>query len=106
MDKSEIRRLDRLIDTATRKLAGVEGRESWALSGRDQATLGRHVASIVYNGVRGQRPTPKADRGIELIWQNANAQLRAEIAAAQTAKAELLHQAAKAKAEKKSSGWW
>ncbi|MEV6683293.1 hypothetical protein AB0N09_41565 [Streptomyces erythrochromogenes] len=106
MSKSEIRRLDRVIDAATRKLQGVEKRETWALSGRDQAAMAKHVAVIVAKGVRGQRPAPRAERGIELIWENANAQLRAEIAAAQTAKAEIHHQAAKAKAAKKSGGWW
>ncbi|MFJ3914465.1 hypothetical protein [Streptomyces vinaceus] len=106
MSKSEIRRLDNLIATAARKLEGVQRRETWALPAGDQARMAGHVGVIVAKGVRGQQRSPRAERGIDQIWANAEDRLRAEIAAAQTAKAELIHQAAKAKTAKKSSGWW
>ncbi|THA28463.1 hypothetical protein [Streptomyces sp. A1547] len=105
MSKSEIRRLDNLIAVATRKLAGVQRRETWALPAGEQARMAGHVAVIIGKGTR-LKSSPRAERGIDTIWNNAEDRLRAEIAAAQTAKAELIHQAAKAKTEKKSSGWW
>ncbi|MFE0719273.1 hypothetical protein ACFW2T_33025 [Streptomyces sp. NPDC058892] len=105
MSKSEIRRLDNLIATAARKLAGVEARETWALPAGEQARMAGHVAVLVAKATR-LKDSPRAKRGIDEIWGNAEARLRAEIGAAQTAKAEILHQEAKAKTAKKASGWW
>lgn len=102
---SEIRRLDRVITVAAHRLSGVEKRETWALLPREQVSVAKNIGVMFAKATR-YKSSPAAERELEQIWANADARLRAEIAAAQTAKAEILHQDAKAKVAKKSGGWW
>ncbi|MGW6605464.1 hypothetical protein [Streptomyces sp. NPDC055036] len=99
------RKLDQIIKTAAAKLTAVQSRESWALGPGDQAKLVAYGTVALAKATR-LKAAPTAERGMDAIWEKAETELRAEIAAAQTAKAEILHQAAAAKVAKKSSGWW
>ncbi|MGW6708088.1 hypothetical protein ACWGDE_24790 [Streptomyces sp. NPDC054956] len=103
--KSEIRRLDRVLHIATTRLEAVRRRDMDGLLPGEQARVAGNVGVIFAKATR-YKSSPRAERGIETIWANAEARLLAEIGAAQTAKAEILHQDAKAKVAKKSSGWW
>ncbi|WP_189711673.1 hypothetical protein, partial [Streptomyces anandii] len=75
---------DRIIRTAQAKLKGVQARETWALPVRDQAKIAGHVTVVIGKGVR-QKSSPRAERGIDQIWSNAEAALRAEISEAEKA---------------------
>ncbi|MCY0923708.1 MULTISPECIES: hypothetical protein [Streptomyces] len=102
------RKLDQAIRVAEFKLAGVRRRDLSALPAREQAKMAGHVGAVIAKGVRGQQPSRRADRGIDLIWQNAEARLLAEISAAQSAKQQVINKDAKAKTDRKaqSKGWW
>ncbi|MER7050381.1 hypothetical protein ABT391_36750 [Streptomyces jumonjinensis] len=99
------RKLDQIIKTAAAKLTAVQARESWALAPKEQAKLAA-FGTVAFAKATRLKASPMAERGMDAIWEKAENELRSEIAAAQTAKAEILHQAAAAKVAKKSSGWW
>ncbi|MFE0654455.1 hypothetical protein ACFVZH_38590 [Streptomyces sp. NPDC059534] len=99
------RKLDQAIRTAQAKLKAVQSRESWALSARDQAALARHSA-VVFGKALKLKDSPRAEKAIDTIWANAAQTLQAEINATETEKARVIGEAAKAKAERKSQGWW
>ncbi|NEB95469.1 hypothetical protein [Streptomyces bauhiniae] len=105
MGKPDTRRLDREIRTAIRKLEAVRERELWPLDGRERrAVLGAAVSGS-YRVTRG-RSTSRAEQRLDTAWQSAEARLIAEIAAMQLERAQIVREAAKAKAVKKSTGWF
>ncbi|MFD0079003.1 hypothetical protein ACFVIY_42405, partial [Streptomyces sp. NPDC127166] len=52
------------------------------------------------------KDSPRAEKAIDTIWANAAQQLQSEISATETEKARVVAEDAKAKAERKSKGWW
>ncbi|MGA5321869.1 hypothetical protein ACPCIU_15695 [Streptomyces seoulensis] len=105
MGKPDTRRLDREIRTAERKLEAVRNRELWPLNSREsRAVLGAAVSGS-YRVTRG-RSTSRAEQRLDTAWQSAETRLMAEIAAMQLERAQIVRDAAKAKAAKKSTGWF
>ncbi|MGW8768694.1 hypothetical protein ACWGN5_40215 [Streptomyces sp. NPDC055815] len=99
------RKYDQAIRTAEAKLQAVQRRESWALPARDQASLARHSAAVFTKALK-LKSSSRAEAAIKAIWENAAQELQAEITAMETEKARVVAEAAKAKAERKSQGWW
>ncbi|GGJ43729.1 hypothetical protein [Streptomyces brasiliensis] len=105
MGKPDTRRLDRAIRETTRKLEAVRNREMWPLDGRERRAVLTAAASGTYRSARG-RSTGHADQRIDTAWTSAETRLTAEITALQVERARIVTENAKAKAAKKSSGWW
>ncbi|MFE3659823.1 hypothetical protein [Streptomyces sp. NPDC059165] len=105
MGKPDTRRLDRAIQQANRKLAAVQNREMWPLDGRERRAVLAGLAGGSYRVVRGES-SARAERKLETAWLSAETRLIAEIAALTTERQRIVSEAAKAKAAKKSSGWW
>jgi hypothetical protein len=105
MAKANTKHFDRMIETAARKLQGVRDRELWALTAGEQARVAGHIGAAVVKATR-KRSFGASERGVERIWENAAARYQAEITAAEKAKVAAISEAARAKAAKKSSGWW
>ncbi|MEU6611206.1 hypothetical protein ABZ922_40315 [Streptomyces shenzhenensis] len=105
MGKPDTRRLDKAIRETTRKLEAVRNREMWPLDGRERRTVIAAAASGTYRITRG-RSTGSAEQRIDAAWSAAETRLTAEITALQMERARIVTENAKAKAAKKSSGWW
>ncbi|BBC95004.1 hypothetical protein SRO_3828 [Streptomyces rochei] len=105
MRNADTRRLDKAIREAERKLEAVREREMWPLNGRERRAVLGAVASGAYSLHRGNG-TARADRTIDSTWQSAETRLTAEITALQVERQRAVNEAAAAKAENKSSGWW
>ncbi|MEW2157029.1 hypothetical protein AB0950_17265 [Streptomyces sp. NPDC007189] len=105
MGKPDTRRLDREIRQTERKLEAVRNREMWPLDGRERRAVLGALAGGSYRIVRG-RSAGRAEQRIETAWQSAETRLLAEITAMQVERARIVRDAAKAKAAKKSSGWF
>ncbi|OII60191.1 hypothetical protein BJP40_11210 [Streptomyces sp. CC53] len=99
------RKHDQAIRTAQAKLKGVQARETWALPAREQAAMARHAA-VLFGKALKLKDAPRAEKAIETIWANAAQTLQAEISATEAEKARVIAEEAKAKAERKSKGWW
>ncbi|MDJ0347284.1 hypothetical protein QMK19_39530 [Streptomyces sp. H10-C2] len=99
------RQFDRIIRDTKHKLKAVENHEMWALSAGDQAKLAGY-GTLAFAKATRLKSSPMAERAFDRIWSEAAARLRAEVTAAETAKQQLLNEAAAAKVAKKSSGWW
>ncbi|WP_030341670.1 hypothetical protein [Streptomyces sp. NRRL S-1022] len=105
MGKPDTRRLDKAIQQNERKLAAVQNREMWPLTGSER----RAVLGAIVSGARSLHRgngTASADRRMDTAWQSAETRLVTEIAALKTERQRIVNQAATAKAAKKSSGWW
>ncbi len=105
MSKSEIRRLDREIQKTANKLEAVQRGEWWPLTGRERLSMTRALASGAHSVHRGDS-TRGAESRMESIDSSITSRLNAELTALHTEKQRLLTEAARAKAEKKASGWW
>ncbi|MFI7143179.1 hypothetical protein ACIBQ5_37480 [Streptomyces massasporeus] len=105
MAKPNTRQFDRMADAARNKLQGVQKREMWALTAGEQAKLAS-FGTLAFAKATRLKSSPTAERGMERIWTNAEARYRAEIKAAEDAKAKVLAEYATAKAAKKSGGWF
>ncbi|MET9253722.1 hypothetical protein [Streptomyces sp. NPDC003717] len=105
MGKPDTRRLDRAIQAANRKLDAVRNREMWPLDGRERRAVLAGLAGGSYRVVRGQS-TSRAERALETAWSAAETRLVAEIAAFTTERQRIVGEHARAKAAKKSTGWW
>lgn len=105
MGKPDTRRLDREIQQNERKLQAVQNRELWPLNGRERrAVLGAVVSTA--RGLHRGTGTDRADRRMDTACQSAETRLIAEITALQMERQRVVTEAARAKAAKKSSGWW
>ncbi|GAA4105433.1 hypothetical protein [Streptomyces hundungensis] len=105
MGKPDTRRLDRQIQNNERKLQAVQNRELWPLNGRERrAVLGGAVSTA--RGLHKGTGTDRGDRAMDTAWQSAETRLIAEITALRTERQRIVTDAARAKAAKKSSGWW
>ncbi|MEU9224841.1 hypothetical protein AB0D40_10795 [Streptomyces massasporeus] len=105
MGKPDTRRLDREIQGTTRKLEAVQQRELWPLNGSERRAILAAMAGGSYRVVRG-RSTDRAERRLETAWNAAQTRLISELTALQTERQRIVNEHAKAKAAKKSSGWW
>jgi hypothetical protein len=105
MSKSEIRRLDREIQKTAAKLEAVRKGEWWPLNGSERRAMARAIAGGSYQVVRGRNPG-RAEQQIETTGSAAETRLNAELTALHGEKLRLITEAARAKAEKKASGWW
>lgn len=105
MGKPDTRRLDKAIQQTTRKLEAVRNREMWPLDSRERRAVLGALAGGSYRITRG-RSTGNADQRIDTAWSAAETRLTAEITALQIERARIVTEDAKAKAAKKSSGWW
>ncbi|MFE6158897.1 hypothetical protein ACFQ7F_08270 [Streptomyces sp. NPDC056486] len=105
MGKPDTRRLDREIRATTRKLEAAEGRQMWPLTGRERRALLAAAASGSVKVARGKSGA-RSEEQATTTWNAATTRLNAEIAALQVERQRVVNEAAKAKAAKKSSGWF
>ncbi|MFJ7105003.1 MULTISPECIES: hypothetical protein [Streptomyces] len=105
MSNADIRRLDREIRHTSKKLEAVRRGELWPLSGSERRAMARAAASGTYRLARG-RSTGRAEQRIESTTSAAEMRLTAELHALHSERQRLITEAARAKAAKKSSGWW
>ncbi|MER7968536.1 hypothetical protein ABTX35_05915 [Streptomyces sp. NPDC096080] len=104
MGNSEIRRLDREIQTAQKKLEAVRRGEWWPLNGSERRAMARALAGGGYRAARG-RSTSRAESQIETTGTAAETRLTAELTALHSERQRLLTEQARAKATK-SSRWF
>ncbi|MEV6757361.1 hypothetical protein [Streptomyces sp. NPDC051214] len=105
MAKPDTRRIDRAIREANRKLEAAQQRQMWPLTGPERRAILAAATSgsiKVARGKSGDRSAEKADTA----WNAATTRLTAEITALQVERQRVVNEDAKAKAAKKSSGWW
>ncbi|MFJ8675500.1 hypothetical protein [Streptomyces sp. NPDC093589] len=105
MGNSDIRRLDREIQATAKKLEAVRRGESWPMNGSERRAMARALAGGSYRAARG-RSTGRAEEQIDSLGSAAEMRLTAELTALHSERQRLLTEAARAKAQKKSSGWF
>ncbi|MFE9685803.1 hypothetical protein [Streptomyces sp. NPDC006285] len=105
MGNADIRRLDREIHKTNRKLEAVRNEETWPLTSAERRAVLAALAGGTYRFARG-KSTDRADRRLETIHQSVQTRLIAELTALQSERQRIVTETAKAKAAKKSSGWW
>lgn len=105
MGNSEIRRLDREIRRATNKLNAVKRGEWWPLTARERLDMTRAMAGGARSVHRG-RSTSGAENRMDSIGSAVETRLNAELTALIVERRQLITEAARAKAKKKSSGWF
>lgn len=98
--------LDRTIRLAENKLAAVERREMWALTGSEKRKLMGHLTAGSARVVR-HKSTGKHDSAIDQLWENAARRLQTEISATRRVRDQADEEKATAKAKKRAeSKWW
>ncbi|MER6403174.1 hypothetical protein ABT269_06560 [Streptomyces viridosporus] len=105
MSNADLRRLDREIRATTKKLEAVRRGELWPLNGRERRAMARAVTTGAYRTLRG-RTTGRAEQRIESTGSAAEMRLTAELNALHGERQRLITEASRAKAAKRSSGWW
>ncbi|MFJ4472019.1 hypothetical protein ACIP2X_31665 [Streptomyces sp. NPDC089424] len=105
MGNSDIRRLDREIQATTKKLEAVRRGEWWPLNGSERRAMARALASGSYRAAKG-RSTGRAEQQMDTLGSAAEMRLNAELTALHAERQRLITETARAKAAKKSSGWW
>ncbi|MDX3133653.1 hypothetical protein PV367_28625 [Streptomyces europaeiscabiei] len=105
MGNSDIRRLDREIQRTTKKLEAVRRGEWWPLTSRERLSMTRAMAGGA-RSVRKGRSTTGAEDRMDSIGSAAEMRLNAELTALHGERQRLITEAARAKAAKKSTGWW
>ena len=105
MSKSEIRRLDREIQKAQNKVEAVQRGEWWPLTARERLAMTRALAGGARSVHRGDS-TKGAESRMESIDSSITSRLTAELTALHNEKQRILTEDARAKAAKKSSGWF
>ncbi|MFF2999571.1 hypothetical protein ACFVTC_34270 [Streptomyces sp. NPDC057950] len=105
MGNADTRRLDREIQKATRKLEAVRRGETWPLTSSERRVVLSALAGGTYRIARGKSPA-RAERRLEFVSTAAETRLNAELTALHGERQRLITEAARAKAAKKSSGWW
>ncbi|MFD9000727.1 hypothetical protein ACFV0T_07065 [Streptomyces sp. NPDC059582] len=105
MGKPDTRRLDRAIRETTRKLEAVRQGEMWPLTGPERRAALRALAGGSYRVMRG-KSTTRADNRLESVSTSAETRLVAELTALQIERQRIVTETARAKAAKKSTGWW
>ncbi len=105
MGKPDTRRLDREIRKTTNKLEAVRRGELWPLNGRERRAMARALTSGSYRAARG-RSTGRAEDQMDSTGSAAEMRLNAELTALHGERQRLITEAARTKAQKKSSGWF
>ncbi|MCX4589989.1 hypothetical protein OG819_09495 [Streptomyces sp. NBC_01549] len=105
MGNSDIRRLDREIRQTMKKLEAVRRGEWWPLNGSERRAMARSLAGGAYRAARG-RSTNRAEEQMDSTGSAAEMRLNAELTALHGERQRLITEAARAKAAKKSSGWF
>ncbi|AMM10351.1 hypothetical protein Salbus254_3886 [Streptomyces albidoflavus] len=105
MSNADLRRLDREIRATSKKLEAVRRGELWPLNGRERRAMLRAAAGGAYRTARG-RSAGRAETQMESTASAAEMRLTAELNALHGERQRLITEAARAKAAKKSSGWW
>ncbi|MBT2415742.1 hypothetical protein J7I94_35320 [Streptomyces sp. ISL-12] len=105
MRNADTRRLDRAIEQTTKKLEAVRRGEWWPLNGQERRAMARALAGGAYRAGRG-RSTDRAEQRIDTTGTTAETRLTAELSALHAERQRLITEAARAKAARKSSGWW
>ncbi|PAZ17523.1 hypothetical protein CLM62_02040 [Streptomyces sp. SA15] len=105
MGNPDIRRLDRAIRQTTKKLEAVRRGEWWPLTSRERLAMTRAMASGARSVHRGRSTTGAEDR-MDSIGSAAEMRLNAELTALHGERQRLITEAARAKAERKSSRWF
>ncbi|MBY8866266.1 hypothetical protein [Streptomyces sennicomposti] len=105
MRNADIRRLEREIQSVTKKLEAVRRGEWWPLNGSERRAMARALAGGAYRAGRG-RSTDRAEQRIDTLGSAAETRLTAELSALHAERQRLITEAARAKAAKKSSGWF
>ncbi|MFI1763198.1 hypothetical protein ACH41H_14285 [Streptomyces sp. NPDC020800] len=105
MGKPDTRRLDRAMQQAERKLEAVRNQEMWPLEGHERRAVLRAAVGGAYSLHRGNG-TARADNKIDKLFSSAETRIVTEIASLKSERQRIVTEHAKAKAAKKSSGWW
>ncbi|MCL6667328.1 hypothetical protein [Streptomyces panaciradicis] len=105
MGNADIRRLDREIEKTRKKLDAVRRGEWWPLNGSERRAMARSLAVGAYQITRG-RSAGRAEQRMDSTGNAAEMRLNAELTALHGERQRLITEAARAKAAKKSSGWW
>ncbi|WP_405673376.1 hypothetical protein OG848_28195 [Streptomyces canus] len=105
MRNSDIRRLDREIQTTTKKLEAVRRGEWWPLNGSERRAMARALAGGAYKVARGRSAGCEEQR-MDTTGNAAEMRLNAELTALHAERQRLTTEAAREKAKKKSSGWF
>ncbi|MGW6058442.1 hypothetical protein [Streptomyces sp. NPDC055189] len=105
MAKPDTRRIDREIRETTRKLEAARERQMWPLTGRERRAVLAACAGGVYQVAR-HKNTDRSTQKADTAWAAAETRLNAEITALQVERQRIVTENARAKAAKKSSGWW
>lgn len=105
MSKPDTRRLDREIRQTMKKLEAVRRGEWWPLNGSERRAMARSLAGGAYRAARG-RSTNRAEEQMHSTGSAAEMRLNAELTALHGERQRLITEAARAKAAKKSSGWF
>jgi len=99
------RALDRQIRDAEQRLKRIRSGELSALSASEQARAYLHIGRSVRRVVRG-KSTTSTEAALARVFADAEERVAAELTAAQAARQRLVAEAAAARIEKKTSGWW
>jgi hypothetical protein len=105
MRNADIRRLDRAIQATEKKLEAVRRGEWWPLTGSERRAMARALAVGGYKVARG-RSAGREERRMDVTGNSAEMRLNAELTALHAERQRLMTEGARAKAVKKSSGWW
>ncbi|MBQ0881823.1 hypothetical protein [Streptomyces sp. RT42] len=105
MRNADIRRLDRAIQAAEKKLEAVRRGEWWPLTGSERRAMARALAVGGYKVARG-RSAGREERRMDTTGNSAEMRLNAELTALHGERQRLMTEAARDKAKKKSSGWF
>ncbi|MEV7343942.1 hypothetical protein [Streptomyces sp. NPDC093544] len=105
MGNADTRRLDRAIRETNRKIEAVRQGETWPLTSSERRAMLAALAGGSYRTLRG-KSTTRADNRLDSLTTSAETRLIAELTALQIERQRLVTEAARAKAAKKSSGWW
>ncbi|MFE0950033.1 hypothetical protein [Streptomyces mutabilis] len=105
MRNADIRRLDRAIQAAEKKLEAVRRGEWWPLTGSERRAMARALAVGGYKVARG-RSAGREEKRMDVTGNSAEIRLNAELTALHAERQRLMTEAARSKAAKRSSGWW
>lgn len=104
VSNSNIRRLERAIQQAERKLEAARKGEMWPLTGSEKRQVVTALAGGSYKVVRG-KSTARADSKLKRLETSVEGRLSAELSALQREHDKAVNKAAADKAAKKSSGF-
>ncbi|MGW6954998.1 hypothetical protein [Streptomyces chartreusis] len=105
MSKADIRRLDKEIQRTEKKLEAVQNGEWWPLTSRERLSMSRAMAGGARSVYR-DRSTTGAENRMDSIGSSVERRLNAELTALHGERQRLITEAARAKAERKKSGWF